>query len=109
MKKDTVTLNGKKWNVGFDFHTMLAFEEIAGHAIESISALSTKDNAILLYASIMSFNDDVPEFDEFMHHITNLQALRQLNEAVAPHVVKFFEIPEIAEKPQKESKDSKNA
>ena len=107
-KENTIALNGKKWKVGFDFSTLLAFEEIAGHSLETLSEISKKDNVILLYASILTFNDDVPEFNDWLHCINNYQVYQELNNLVAPHVIKFFSIPTTAELPKK-GKDTKNA
>lgn len=109
MKKEkTITLSGKKWNVGFDFSTLLAFEDIAGHPLESINTLTKKDNIILLYASLLTFNDDMPDFNDWLHTVTNIEVFIKLNKAVSPHVTEFFTIPKIAEQQSKEG-DAKNA
>lgn len=70
MKKQTININGKAYNIGFSFKAIREFEAMSKKSITE--CVGTWDNILFFYATLVALNQGFEmSFDEFIDHMDN--------------------------------------
>lgn len=108
---EKITLGGKEFRIGFDFSTLLAVEDEFGKGFSEVlenNSKTNKDNLRFLYACIKAFNPDVEPFNEWIHCISNVADMTDLNVDIVEHQKRFFATPASLAKEQTGDSEAKN-
>lgn len=98
MKQKEITIGGKTYPVVFNFDAMMNFEEIADKEFFKANFGHLKDRIALVYASVISADDETElEIRDLKGDMT-LDAVKELNAAyniVMGLVGDFFKVPKV--------------
>lgn len=102
---EKITLNGREYNIGFDFSSLLEVEEQTGKAFTEIDHANSRENLQFIYSCLKAFNDGMPTFREWLHEIKNVADVTRISNAISFYISAFFAIPAVSEQHVPENED----
>lgn len=102
----TITLNGTEYGLGFDFSTVLTFEEQFNQPWEEMfKEQNLRKHLQIVYCSIYSNNEGAPDWKTFVKAITPADVRDAYNE-VSAMMAAFFAIPDIMKGEEQKGEES---
>ena len=98
MTKKEITIQGKQYPVAFTMDTLMNFERIVSKSFFESDFKTLVDRMALIYAAVVTADENTDLTVEVMKGDNNLQAIQQIIAAyvvVAELMGKFFEVPEV--------------